>query len=62
MSVVISAEVVACNKTNLDIFWLKDNSLEDSKNLPAPAVIAESLEAALAEFRAMEEALASSAD
>jgi type I restriction enzyme M protein len=42
---------------------LKDESLEDSGNLPAPAVLAaeivESLEAALAEFRAVEEALAS---
>jgi type I restriction enzyme M protein len=55
-------EIVARDKANLDIFWLKDESLEDSENLPAPAVLAaeivESLEAALAEFRAVEEALA----
>ena len=55
-------EIVARDKANLDIFWLKDESLEDSDNLPAPAVLAaeivESLEAALAEFRAVEEALA----
>ncbi len=55
-------EIVARDKANLDIFWLKDESLEDSENLPAPALLAaeivESLEAALAEFRAVEEALA----
>src|ERR1035438_2766524 len=28
------------DKVNLDIFWLKDDSLEDSANLPAPHVIA----------------------
>jgi type I restriction enzyme M protein len=42
------------DKVNLDIFWLKDDSLEDSANLPAPDVIAaeitEDLEAALAQF------------
>ena len=27
-------------KTSLDIFWLKDDSLADSDNLPAPGVIA----------------------
>ena len=55
-------EIVARDKANLDILWLKDESLEDSDNLPAPALLAaeivESLEAALAEFRAVEEALA----
>jgi type I restriction enzyme M protein len=39
---------------NLDIFWLKDDSLEDSANLPEPDVIAteivEDLEAALEQF------------
>src|SRR5437762_11693735 len=42
------------DKLNLDIFWLKDESLEDSANLPAPDVIAgeivEDLQAALAQF------------
>jgi type I restriction enzyme M protein len=42
------------DKVNLDIFWLKDESLEDSANLPAPDVIAaeivEDLEAALEQF------------
>lgn len=48
-------ELVARDKTSLDIFWLKDESLADSDNLPAPGVIAreivEDLEAALAQFR-----------
>jgi type I restriction enzyme M protein len=39
---------------NLDIFWLKDESLEDSANLPAPDVIAaeimEDLQAAVEQF------------
>jgi len=38
----------------IDIFWLKDDSLEDSASLPEPDVIAaeivEDLEAALDEF------------
>ncbi len=42
------------DKANLDIFWLKDESLEDSANLPDPDVIAaeiaEDLEAALQQF------------
>jgi hypothetical protein len=29
------------DKVNLDIFWLKDDSLEESANLPAPEVIAQ---------------------
>lgn len=54
-------ELITRDKTNLDIFWLKDESLEDTENLPAPEVLAaeivEQLEAALAEFRNVEEAL-----
>src|SRR6266404_2668457 len=42
------------DKVNLDIFWLKDEALEDSANLPAPKVIAQEitddLEAALEQF------------
>lgn len=42
------------DKANLDIFWLKDDSLEDSANLPDPDVIAaeiaEDLQAALDQF------------
>ncbi len=56
-------EIVARDKANLDIFWLKDESLEDTENLPPPAELAaeivESLEAALEEFRVVEESLAS---
>jgi type I restriction enzyme M protein len=43
------------DKVNLDIFWLKDESLEDSANLPDPEVqaleIAVELEAALEQLR-----------
>jgi len=56
-------EIVARDKANLDLFWLKDESLEDTENLPPPAELAreivESLEAALEEFRGVEESLAS---
>jgi type I restriction enzyme M protein len=45
---------MARDKASLDIFWLRDESLEDADNLPPPAIIAseiaEDLEAALAEF------------
>lgn len=54
-------ELVARDKTNLDIVWLRDESLEDLDNLPAPEVIAreivEDLAAALAEFEAVAVAL-----
>lgn len=47
-------ELLERDKTNLDIFWLKDDSLTDLDNLPAPEVIAaeivENLEAALEQF------------
>lgn len=47
-------ELIKRDKANLDLFWLKDESLEDSANLPPPDVIAqeimEDLEAALAQF------------
>lgn len=54
-------ELVARDKVNLDITWLRDESLEDLDNLPAPEVIAreivEDLTAALAEFEAVASAL-----
>lgn len=31
------------DKVNLDIFWLKDEALEESANLPAPDVIAQEI-------------------
>jgi type I restriction enzyme M protein len=47
-------DLIKRDKLNLDIFWLKDESLEDSANLPAPDVIAaeimEDLQAALGQF------------
>ncbi len=56
-------EIVARDKANLDITWLKDDSLEDIDNLPSPDVIAreivEDLTAALAEFEAVATALES---
>ncbi|MDL1871872.1 SAM-dependent DNA methyltransferase [Deltaproteobacteria bacterium PRO3] len=49
------------DKINLDIFWLKDESLEESANLPAPEVIAQEivtdLEAALEQFSLISEDL-----
>ena len=48
-------ELIARDKASLDIFWLKDDSLADSDNLPAPGVIAleivEDLQAALEQFK-----------
>ena len=54
-------ELVARDKVNLDITWLRDESLEDLDNLPAPEVIAreivEDLTAALEEFAVVAAAL-----
>ena len=54
-------ELMARDKANLDITWLRDDSLEDLDNLPAPEIIAreivEDLTAALAEFEAVAAAL-----
>jgi type I restriction enzyme M protein len=48
-------DLVARDKAGLDIFWLKDKSLDASDNLPDPDVIAQEvvddLEAALEQFR-----------
>ena len=50
-------ELMQRDKANLDIFWLKDESLEDTENLPAPDVlaeeIAETLESALEQFNSI---------
>ena len=55
------AELTKRDKVNLDIFWLKDESLEDSANLPDPHVIAleitQDLEAALEQFATIAEDL-----
>jgi type I restriction enzyme M protein len=48
-------EIIARDKTNLDIFWLKDKSLVDLDNLPDPDILAneiiENIEAGLESFR-----------
>jgi type I restriction enzyme M protein len=50
-------ELIARDKTSLDIFWLKDKSLTDLDNLPEPDVLAEeiieNLESGIASFRAV---------
>ena len=47
-------ELLARDKVNLDIFWLRDESLEDTANLPNPDILAaeivEDLQAALEQF------------
>lgn len=49
------------DKVNLEIFWLKDEALEESANLPPPEIIAqeirEDLEAALEQFATIAEDL-----
>ncbi|MGB6681292.1 MAG: class I SAM-dependent DNA methyltransferase, partial [Candidatus Bathyarchaeia archaeon] len=57
-------ELIQRDKVSLDIFWLKDESLEDMDNLPDPDVlaleIAENLESALDQFRAIYEDISES--
>ena len=47
-------DIMKRDKVSLDILWLKDDSIEDSANLPAPEIlareIADNLEAALEQF------------
>ena len=54
-------ELMQRDKVNLDIFWLKDESLEDYENLPSPDIlardIAENLEYALEQFNSIHEDL-----
>lgn len=54
-------ELTKRDKINLDIFWLKDEALEESANLPAPEIIAADitadLEAALEQFATIAEDL-----
>lgn len=54
-------ELVQRDKVSLDLTWLRDESLEDSENLPAPDVLAqeivEDLEAAISEFAEIAESL-----
>jgi len=54
-------ELLARDKVRLDIFWLRDKTLEDSASLPDPDVLAteivQDLQAALAQFAAIAEDL-----
>lgn len=54
-------ELIARDKVNLDIFWLKDDSLADNAELADPAILAaqilEDLEVALQQFREIAEDL-----
>lgn len=54
-------DLIARDKTNLDIFWLKDDNLEDVDSLPPPDIIAadivENLREALEYFSEVDEAL-----
>ncbi|MFC1577604.1 N-6 DNA methylase [Thermodesulfobacteriota bacterium] len=54
-------ELIQRDKVSLDIFWLRDESLEDSENLPAPDILAqeivENLGVALEQFESIVEEL-----
>src|SRR5208282_1119380 len=54
-------EIAKRDKVNLDIFWLKDESLEDSDDLPDPDVLAQEIvddmQTALEQFSAVMEGL-----
>ena len=54
-------DLIQRDKASLDIFWLRDESLENSDNLPDPDVLAqdivEDLRAALALFKSISEGL-----
>jgi len=54
-------DLISRDKANLDIFWLRDESLEETANLPDPDVLAaeivEDLQAALEQFRGIYEEL-----
>ena len=59
-------ELLKRDKVGLDILWLKDESLEDSENLPEPEVLAheitENLESALDQFKSIYEELEAKKD
>jgi hypothetical protein len=59
-------ELIARDKVSLDIFWLRDESLDDSAKLPEPdllaAEIVQDLQAALEQFAAIAEDLADPID
>ena len=37
------AEIIGRDKVSLDLFWLRDESLEDSANLPDPHLLAQEI-------------------
>ncbi|MEI7911943.1 MAG: class I SAM-dependent DNA methyltransferase [Verrucomicrobiota bacterium] len=59
-------DLMARDKANLDIFWLKDDSLADTDNLPHPSVlfrqILEDLAEAMQEFQGAEDILLEDAE
>ncbi len=59
-------KLISRDKASLDIFWLRDESLEESDNLPAPGILAqeivEDLEAALEQFLEIAEDLGIESD
>lgn len=59
-------DLIKRDKLNLDLFWLKDDSLQDLDHLPAPEVIAseivENLQAAPEQFTLVAEALGKKGD
>src|SRR5436309_569508 len=56
-------QIMARDKASLDIFWLRDESLDDSATLPHPSILAaeivEDLRAALAQFQEIADDLSS---
>lgn len=54
-------DILKRDKTSLDIFWLRDQSLTDLDNLPEPEILAqeiiENLESGLNSFREIAETL-----
>src|SRR5690606_7087845 len=58
-------QLIKRDKLNLDIFWLKDDDLDDVEGLPPPDVLAaeivDNLEAALEQFRSVNARLAGEA-
>ena len=58
-------ELLAHDKVNLDIFWLRDERVEDTANLPTPSTLAnqivEDLQAAPEQFQEIEENLSARA-
>jgi type I restriction enzyme M protein len=54
-------DIIARDKTSLDIFWIKDKSLTDLDNLPDPDILAneiiENIESGLNSFKEMMETI-----